>query len=103
MATLTYNYTALSSGGKQVSGTIPAETHRAAIAAVIAKGLHPVSVVEVGKGKDKKAATNGAPAAPAGEGHRPVRRGRVTQKHIEDFTREMASLLAGGVPLSRAL
>ena len=37
----------------------------------------------------------GAPAAP--------KKGRVTNRHVEDFTRELASLLAGGVPLARAL
>ncbi len=58
---------------------------------MISKGLHPVKVEEqTGKKSPAKAA-----AAPSG--------GRVTQKHVESFTRELASLLAGGVPLSRSL
>jgi len=95
--TTTFAYTAISSKGKSVSGTIPAESRAAAIAAVVGKGLHPVQVVASG-GKGAAAGKGKAPAIPGA-----APRGRVTQKHVEDFTREMASLLAGGVPLARAL
>src|ERR1700742_2512985 len=95
----TFTYTALSAKGKSVSGTIPADTRAAAIAAVLGKGLHPVKVEESGK--------NGAAKKPAGAGSAEhdsqLKKGRVTQKHVEDFTRELASLLAGGVPLARGL
>jgi type II secretory pathway component PulF len=100
-----FTYTALSSSGKSVNGSVPADNRAAAIAAVMGKGLHPVKVVEQGKNGDPKAskgskapkeveaiATAGAPKG-----------GRVTQRHVEDFTRELASLLAGGVPLAKAL
>ena len=86
-----FSYTALATDGRSTTGTIPAESRSQAIAAVIGKGLHPVSVEEQGS---KKAAA----AAPATPG-----KGRVTQKHVEAFTRELASLLAGGVPLARGL
>jgi type II secretory pathway component PulF len=86
-----FAYTALGGDGRSTSGTVPAESRAQAIAAVIGKGLHPVKVEEQ---RGKKTATKAA-EAPKG--------GRVTQKHVEAFTRELASLLAGGVPLSRAL
>ncbi len=86
-----FSYTALATDGRSTTGTIPADTRSQAIAAVIGKGLHPVSVEEQGS---KKAAA----ATPVMPG-----KGRVTQKHVEAFTRELASLLAGGVPLARAL
>ncbi|HUO07378.1 MAG TPA: type II secretion system F family protein [Phycisphaerae bacterium] len=86
-----FTYTALATDGRSTTGTIPADSRSQAIAAVIGKGLHPVSVEEQGSRKAKSA----APVTPS--------KGRVTQKHVEAFTRELASLLAGGVPLSRAL
>ena len=96
--TMTYSYTALNPKGKSVSGTIPADTRAAAIAQVVRKGLHPVKVVESGgKAGDKKT------AAAADHAAIPASGGRVTQRNVEDFTRELASLLAGGVPLARAL
>ena len=94
--TTTFAYTAISSKGKSVSGTIPADSRAAAIAAVVGKGLHPVKV-EASGGKGAAAKQSSGGAAPG------AARGRVTQKHVEDFTREMSSLLAGGVPLARAL
>lgn len=86
-----FSYTALATDGRSTKGTIPAESRSQAIAAVIGKGLHPVSVEEQGS---KKAVAATPPVAKGG---------RVTQKHVEAFTRELASLLAGGVPLSRSL
>jgi len=94
----TFSYTALGPSGKSVSGTVPADTRAAAIAAIAGKGLHPVKVEMQGqKGGKAAGGKAGGEAAPAKGG------GRVTQRQIEDFTREMASLLAGGVPLAKAL
>jgi len=102
----TFSYTALNQKGKSVSGSIPADTRAAAIAAIISKGLSPIKIAEAGKGGAK-----GAAPAPAMVDGKPVKKAsgggffgnRVSQRVIEDFTRELASLLAGGVPLSRAL
>ncbi len=88
----TFTYTALSADGRTTTGTVPADTCAAAIAAVVGQGLHPVRIEEE-EGQRKPAAT--APTV--------ARTGRVTRAHIESFTRELASLLAGGVPLSRGL
>jgi type II secretory pathway component PulF len=95
MAT-TFTYTAINATGQPVSGTVPAETRSAAIAAVMGKGLSPLKVEASGK----KASAGKAGAAPVAA---MARIGRVRHRHVEDFTRELASLLAGGVPLSRAL
>lgn len=86
-----YNYTALGGDGKTVAGTVPAESRADAIGAVVAKGLHPMDVREQGAG-----------VSPLAE-QVVSRGGRVTQAHVESFTRELATLLAGGVPLARAL
>jgi type II secretory pathway component PulF len=95
----TFSYTALNPKGKSISGTIPADTRAAAIAAVLGKGLHPVKIEESGKNGAAKKSGGAMDADHSG----PVKKGRVTQRHVEDFTREMASLLAGGVPLARGL
>src|SRR4051794_13108288 len=122
MPTLTFSYTALNNKGKQVNGTVPADNRAAAIAAVSGRGLSPLSVVEARGSaagasnmvhKSSSAATPKPTAAKAGAqgahgGGAAMKtplfgRGRVSQKDVENFTREMASLLAGGVPLARAL
>src|SRR5436309_9173415 len=88
-----FAYTALSRDGRQTTGTLNAESRSAAIASVMEKGLHPVSVEESRGGR--------RPAADSEPGRKPG--GRVSQKSVEAFTRELSNLLAGGVPLSRAL
>jgi len=97
----TFTYTALNPKGKSVNGTVPADNKAQAIAAVVSKGLHPIKIAESGKGAGAKGA-NGH-ASPALDASGKPKRGRVTQRHVEDFTREMASLLAGGIPLAQAL
>jgi type II secretory pathway component PulF len=98
-----YTYTALNPKGKSVSGSVPADSRSAAIAEVVRKGLHPVQIAEQGKGgaaAGKNASAHGDEAAPKGLFGGGM---KVTQRHVEDFTRELASLLAGGVPLAKGL
>ena len=90
-----FAYTALSRDGTRTTGTVAAESRAAAIAQMSRQGLSPVKVDEAkdaAAAKRKAAAAGGAPAA-----------GRVPAKAVEAFTRELANLLAGGVPLSRAM
>jgi type II secretory pathway component PulF len=89
-----FAYTALSSDGKQTTGSVPAESRAAAVAMVSGRGLTPVFVQEI---------SAGGKAVMAPVDVAPERGGRVTGKHVEAFTRELANLLAGGVPLARAL
>jgi len=88
----TFAYTAIGKDGERTSGTLAADTRAAAISQVMQRGLHPVSLNEQRNG-------NGAAKKPDAV----ARPGRVPGKAVEAFTRELANLLAGGVPLGRAL
>ena len=94
----TFAYTAIGKDGRQASGTVAADTRAAAIAQVVRQGMHPLKIDEAG---------NGASGAASGEASAksapPAKAGRVPQHAVEAFTRELASLLSGGVPLARAL
>jgi type II secretory pathway component PulF len=90
-----FAYTALSKEGRRTTGTLTSESRAAALAQMARQGLHPVSIEEA---RDPAAAARKANAAgPTG------RPGKVSGRAIEAFTRELANLLAGGVPLARAL
>lgn len=89
-----FAYTALSKDGRKTSGTLSADSRAAAIAQMSRQGLHPVRIDET---KDAAAAAKKVQKS-AG----PVT-GKVSHKAVEAFTRELANLLAGGVPLSRSL
>lgn len=88
-----FAYTALAKDGRRTSGMLSAESRAAAIAQMSRQGLAPVKIDQ-----QKDAATAAKKAAAA----QPAT-GRVPAKAVENFTRELANLLAGGVPLSRAL
>jgi len=88
-----FAYTAIGKDGRKTNGTLSADTRSAAISEVIRQGLHPVTIDEQ-KGS-AAARLQKVPVAP--------RSGRVPAKAVENFTRELANLLAGGVPLARAL
>jgi type II secretory pathway component PulF len=85
-----YTYTALDSKGQSTAGTLTAAGRSAALGDLTRKGLIPVKVDE-----QKAAPEKAAPKRPVG--------GRVSQTAAEAFTRELSNLLAGSVPLSRAL
>jgi type II secretory pathway component PulF len=87
-----FTYKALGRDGRESAGTLSADTRAAAISQIMDRGLHPVSVEEK--------SGNGRAARPEGQ---EGREGRVSQKNVESFTRELANLLSGGVPLARAL
>jgi type II secretory pathway component PulF len=93
----TFAYTAIDRGGKKTAGTLTADSKSAAIAQVVRQGMHPVSVAEAKSAAAKKAASAVKAKDDAGVP------GRVPAKAVENFTREMANLLAGGVPLARAM
>ena len=83
-----FTYTAIDRTGRQLNGTVPAESRAAALDQMISQGLSPVSVDEQGNG-----ARVAAPSTST----------RVSQASVEQFTRELANLLAAGLPLARAL
>jgi type II secretory pathway component PulF len=89
-----FAYTALSKDGRRTTGTLSADSRSSAIAQMSRQGLQPVRIDEA---KDNAAAAKKAQAATT------VKVPKVSQKSVEAFTRELANLLSGGVPLSRSL
>lgn len=86
-----FSYTAIQPDGRTVAGSLPADSRAAAISAIVGKGLSPIDIRE--QNTPGVAATVKAARGPA----------TVRQVHVESFTRELATLLAGGVPLARSL
>lgn len=91
-----FAYTALSKDGRRTTGTLTAESRAAALMQMSRQGLSPVKIDEA---KDAAAAAKKAAAAAAAGNAG----GKVPQKAVESFTRELANLLAGGVSLARAM
>jgi type II secretory pathway component PulF len=91
----TFAYTAIGRDGRQATGTVAADSRSAAIAQVVRQGMHPVRIDEQANGANAPSKADAAVAA--------GKLGRVSAKSVEAFTRELAGLLAGGVPLARAL
>ena len=88
-----FAYTALEKTGKRTTGTLSADSRAAAIAQVMQRGLQPVSLNEQKSDSRSGGKVDAVPALP----------GKVPNKAVEAFTRELANLLAGGVSLARAL
>jgi type II secretory pathway component PulF len=117
-----YQYKAVLSDGSIAEGEIEAGGRQDAFRQMEGRGLRPIRLAERnGNGHVPKAAgktlatppardrdpektapvTENRPAAPFGLAL--ARRGRITGRVLENFTRLLSSLLAAGVPLSRAL
>jgi type II secretory pathway component PulF len=84
----TFTYKAIDTNGRQVADSVVAPDRAAAIDLLFTKSLNPISVER----QEEYAAAGGR-----------VRLGRVSKGDVEAFTRQLANLLAAGVPLSRAL
>jgi len=84
-----FTYKAVDRTGRESSGRLLADSRAAAIDQVTALGLEPVTLNEV--------------ASEQGTEAHPAHARRVSRAAVQAFTRELANLLAGGVPLSRAL
>jgi type II secretory pathway component PulF len=87
-----FAYTAIDRTGRRTTGTVPADSKAAAMDHVLGQGLSPVSIEE---------SRNGAAVVATAVNRPPPT--RVPQSAVESFTRELANLLAAGLPLSRAL
>jgi type II secretory pathway component PulF len=95
-----FQYKALQANGTMAEGQLEATDRQGAFAQMAGLGLRPVSLSEkAGAGAGSGFAM---PAALAGLS---FRRGstKVSGRELENFTRLLSSLLAAGVPLSRAL
>ena len=96
----TFQYRALQANGKMAEGVLDAPGRTDALRQVEALGLRVVNLAEqAGKAKAKA----GAVPAPAGGLTFSFESKKVSGKELENFTRLLSSLLAAGVPLSRAL
>lgn len=101
-----FQYRALQTNGSIAEGQIEASGRPDAFRQMEVLGLRPVSLAE----KSGANATNGAGAATApsalgelGNISFSFKSKKVSAKDLENFTRLLSSLLAAGVPLSRAL
>ncbi len=84
----TFVYKAIDAEGRQVADTVVAADRAAAIEQLFGKSLSPISLE-----RQEEHHAGGVLA----------RSGRVSKGDVEAFTRQLANLLAAGVPLSRAL
>lgn len=94
-----FQYKGLQANGAIAEGQLEAASRPEAFAQISGLGLRPVSLAE-----KAAAAAKGSPL-PAGLGSISLfkKAHKVSARALEDFTRLLSSLLAAGVPLSRAL
>ena len=94
----TFHYRALQTDGRIADGTLDAGSRPDAMRQIELRGLRPVSLSE-----SKSGSSGSARSAAANRPRFALGPGRVTSADLETFTRLLSSLLAAGVPLSRAL
>ena len=95
----TFQYRALQGNGKIAEGVLDASGRPEALRQIEALGLRPVSVAE----RTTAAKAKAVAAAGGGGLSFKIESHKVSGKELENFTRLLSSLLAAGVPLSRAL
>jgi type II secretory pathway component PulF len=95
-----FRYKALQANGGMAEGELEAAGRQEAFAQMAGLGLRPVSLAEKAAAKSV-----GGIALPAGLASLSFRKPstKVSGRELENFTRLLSSLLAAGVPLSRAL
>ena len=95
-----FQYKALQANGAMAEGQLEAADRQGAFAQMTGLGLRPVSLSE-----KAGAGTVGGLALPASLASLSFRKPstKVSGRELENFTRLLSSLLAAGVPLSRAL
>ncbi|MEY4939395.1 MAG: hypothetical protein RIQ93_1130 [Verrucomicrobiota bacterium] len=112
-----FAYKAMQPDGALTEGFLDASNRQEAMRQVEGRGLRPVKLAESGAATPKKSvsrapeknsagAMGSAAEAPAAEGSPAISFGgkaRITPRMLENFTRLLSSLLAAGVPFSRAL
>jgi type II secretory pathway component PulF len=91
-----YQYKALQSDGAIAQGNLEAGGRQDAFRQIESLGLKPIRLTEKSGKGDKAKGSSSTDSFSWGSG-------KVTFKMLENFTRLLSSLLAAGVPLSRAL
>ena len=100
----TFKYKALQANGSVAEGVLEATGRPEALRVIESRGLRPVNLVEKAGAAPKKggAAPAAGTAAPLNFSFK-FQSNKVPAKSLENFTRLLSSLLAAGVPLSRAM
>jgi type II secretory pathway component PulF len=96
-----FQYKALQTDGKTTEGQLEAGGRQEAFRQMEDKGLRPISLSE--KAATAAPKNNGESTAPAFSGGFKWQSRRITPRMLENFTRLLSSLLAAGIPLSRAM
>lgn len=93
-----FQFKALQSDGAVAEGQLEATGRQEAFRQMEGRGLRPIKLME-------RAPTNGKPAASSTPAPRSLgfKSDKISARMLENFTRLLSSLLAAGVPLSRAL
>ena len=86
-----YEYKAIAAGGKNVKGTITAETPYAARKQLRVRSVHPSSISEISSAADKSERMLFSSLH------------RVSKAQIIDFTKQLATLLNSGIKLTESL
>jgi len=106
-----YNYVALDARGNETKGSLDVATQNEAIGRVKEMGLFPTKIAEADKPQERQAgrkAKTGGKKGGGGGGLNiqikiPGLSGRVKQKVLTAFTRQLATLVDAGLPLLRGL
>ena len=105
-----FQYRALQGDGAIAEGLIEAGGRQEAFRQMEGRGLKPISLAEDRNGKTQKVEPNGktqtsekAAGSPEAFKLSLGNANRISGRMLENFTRLLSSLLAAGVPLSRAL
>ena len=100
-----FQYKAVQAGGGIAEGQIEAGGRQEAFRQMEEKGLKPISLSEKAapKGSSKAAAQAAESGKSSGGFSFKIQSKKITPRLLENFTRLLSSLLAAGVPLSRAL
>ncbi len=85
-----FAYVAVDRQGKRATGVVAADSRAVAIDTVVNQGLSPVSIQESITAKSTSSVFL-------------KRKGKISQRSVETFTRELSNLLSAGLSISRAL
>lgn len=99
----TFAYRALKADGKIAEGVLDAAGRPDALRQMETLGLRPVNLTEKSSVAGKSGSANTGSTKGIGGLSFKFETGKVSGKELENFTRLLSSLLAAGVPLSRAL
>jgi len=107
-----FAYKAMQLDGALVEGSLEASNRQEAMRQVEVRGLKPIRLAEAANGAANKSGSKSAGTGQAGSaaGEKSLLGGiqiggpkKITARMLENFTRLLSSLLAAGVPFSRAL